>query len=278
MWATKRVRLAVAVAVAVTASVIVGCGGGEADTGTAADGAPVHAGPTTTSAGVVAPVTEPGPPVTASGDAPPAGPETTTPPAVDPDTAATPVVPAAGAYTFRTTGQRDGASVDADDVQTITHLDDDSIRLVSPGGEQTVELDFGATEVLLRSLRIDAGGGAFRRQFDPATPPVSRYVAPAASQQWAWEVTSNDGRTTIHQDTIVSGTEQIEALGQSYVAYVHVATITFSGDLSGSATVTAWLVPELGTYVRLDEVRDVALGALRMRQDTTSTLVSFAPG
>lgn len=186
-------------------------------------------------------------------------------------------VPAAGRYRFHVSGTETGAApsgrVDESSDQVVERVSGTTVRLTDDS--QVVRLEYRPGVIHLTELDITVPG--FNRRF-VAAPPVLYAPYPAESgRSWQWRLKSTDPgtNTSITQESVARGVEQIKVAGAVADTFVVETLVTFSGDANGTVRLTTWTDPARGLAVRVHRVTDLTIGLYRAKGDVTAEFMEF---
>jgi hypothetical protein len=117
------------------------------------------------------------------------------------------------------------------------------LRQSSPNtpGDVVLTQRFSTEQSMLVSFQLKAGDTT--KVFNPASPVTYLLYNAPQGTSWSWSATSTDGATKLSATGSVGGTQTIVVNGES-VPVVQITTdLTISGDISGTAQITAWVSP-----------------------------------
>lgn len=176
-----------------------------------------------------------------------------------------------GKYRFQVTG--DGAPKEI--VGTIDDLSDTDQRSTTPGtggqGDTIQTLRFLPDRIQLLSLEMK---GPFAKTFNG---PVMLAPMPATvGQTWAWDLTSTDNLTHVHQSSKVDRTETVVVGGQSVDTIVVETDITITGDINATGHLTSWASTVYKLSVRTHNVLHLTT-PVKYDTDTTADLLDLRP-
>jgi hypothetical protein len=211
----------------------------------------------------------------AAGDSPVVGAD----PSAGSDQAGTPVggdapvppglKPFPGHYTYQVTGQSAPAVV------TVEDVNDTDQRTTTPGagamGEQVQVLRFLADRIDLLSLEMK---GAFAKTFNG--PVLFAPIPPTVGASWAWDLTSTDNLTHVHQSSRVDRTEAVIIGGQSVDTFVVETDITITGDVNATGHLTSFGSGVYKLPVRTHTTLNVTT-PVNFSSDTTAELTNLRP-
>jgi hypothetical protein len=188
--------------------------------------------------------------------------------------------PFAGTYTFHATGTTSlngsASNVDAQAVATVEDLSDTDQRTTTSGGggpgDQVQVLRYSNDKVELVSLEMK---GAVHKVFNG--PVLFAPVPGSIGQTWAWDLTSDDHLTHVHQSSRYDRTETVTVGGQSVDAVVVETDLSFSGDINGSGHLTSWVSMAYKMSVRNHSTLDATYGTFHFTNDVTADLLDLRP-
>ncbi|MEY2423281.1 MAG: hypothetical protein QOI95_3348 [Acidimicrobiaceae bacterium] len=189
--------------------------------------------------------------------------------------------PFAGKYTYHATGTTSlngpPSSVDVQAVTTIEDLNDDDQRATTTGGgggagDQVQVLRYSSDKIELLSLEMT---GAVHKVFNG--PVLFAPVPGSVGQAWAWDLTSTDALTHVHQSSRIDRTETVTIGGQSVDTVVVETDLTFSGDINGSGHLTSWVSPIYKVGVRSHSTLDATYATFHLTSDITADLLDLRP-
>jgi hypothetical protein len=155
---------------------------------------------------------------------------------------------------------------------TITQLNDTD---QDESGDFALRVRWAPGSASLLSLKLSAAN----KEFVPAEPVLYVPFPGETGTTWQWSMSSTDGKTSMRQTSRITGPDSVNVEGQDLAAFVVDTTITFSGDLTGTAHLISWVSPEHRLALKQHTVIDATFNlAFNLRSDTTSTLVSLTPG
>jgi hypothetical protein len=184
------------------------------------------------------------------------------------------VMPTPGRYSLYVSGTSslNGApqSVPQNGSYTITKTSDTDTET---SGDFKVVLRWAPDSASLVRLTIAQAN----KTFEPAQPVLFVPFPGTAGRAWEWTLTSTDGKTTVHQTSQITGAENIDVGGVAVPTFVVDSTLTFTGDLKGTARVTTWVSDAERLSIKTHTVTDVTLGLFRAQSDITTVLASLTP-
>lgn len=129
----------------------------------------------------------------------------------------------------------------------------------------------------LVDITISAQG--FSEEFHANPPVLYAPVAPKPGQQWSWQLTSDDGKYTVHTTSTYVGSQTVSTTGgqAAQTLLVHsVATVTGNG-INATSTQDDWLSPTYALIVKEHAVMHGTGFGQTFDSDMTRTLVSTRP-
>ena len=147
-------------------------------------------------------------------------------------------------------------------------------------GDVVLVQSYSAASTDLVSFSL--GSGSTKKTFRPATPVTFlRYDATPGST-WSWQTKSTDNKTTVSTTGAVIGNRTVNVGGQDIATIEIETTITISGDVRGSATLTTWVSPAHRLPVKQHQVINATASgpfgfSARVASDITSVLTSLTP-
>jgi hypothetical protein len=177
--------------------------------------------------------------------------------------------PFPGRYTYKVSDQ--GAPV----VVTVEDLNDTDQRTTTPAmgaqGEQVQVLRFLNDQIDLVSLEMK---GAFPKTFNG--PVLFAPVPATVGASWAWDLTSTDNLTHVHQSSQITGKEIAVIGGQSVETFVVETDITISGDVNATGHLTTLASPVYKLPVESHSTLHVTT-PVKFDSDTTAELTYLRP-
>jgi hypothetical protein len=179
--------------------------------------------------------------------------------------------PFAGKYRYQLTGQ--GAPTEI--VVTIEDVNDTDQRSTTPGsggqGDTIQTLRYLPNQIELESLEMK---GAFPKTFNG--PVMFAPIPSDVGTTWAWDLTSTDKLTHVHQSSRVDRTETVVIAGQSVDTFVVETDLTISGDVNATGHITSWASPVYKLAVRTHNTLNVTT-PVQLNSDITIDLLDLRP-
>jgi hypothetical protein len=177
--------------------------------------------------------------------------------------------PFPGHYSYQMSGQTDPVVITIEDISNTDQRT--TTPPVGPTGEQVQVLRYASDRVDLMSLQMK---GAYAKTFNG--PVLFVPVPYTVGASWAWDLTSTDNLTHIHQSSRIDRTETLVIGGQQLEAFVVETDITISGDLNATGHVTSWASAPYKLSVRTHSLLHVTT-PVTFDSDTTSELLHLQP-
>lgn len=195
--------------------------------------------------------------------------------------AGTPRFAAAGNYVYQRSGKQTSPLGD----QTLAG--EGSLRVDPPSGDdQHTFLAYGSdtTDQTLRSKSgaIELVHLKTQTPYLPATefrpaPPVLFAPDPlTVGRTWSWRMTSTDGKVTVDGSFKALRNENIAIGGEQVATTVVEATLTFSGDITGTSKRFVWGSTKYRLVVQTEDTTDLTKPFV-VHSESRSTLNSTAP-
>jgi hypothetical protein len=281
------VRWGRALAVATVVVALAACGGGKKSnataTGSVSNGSSVGVDATSGAAASDAGSASSG----AQGDSPVVGADSSSDSGGQPSAAGNgdaPVPPGlkpfAGKYTYHAVGHMSlngpPSNVDVQAVTTIEDLNDTDQRATTSGqggaGDQIQVLRYRSDKVELVSLEMSGG---VHKTFNG--PVLYAPVPGSIGQTWAWDLTSTDNLTHVHQSSRYDRADTVTIGGQSVDTLVVETDLTFSGDINGTGHLTSWVSNTYKLAVRNHSSLDATYTTFHFTSDVTAELLDLRP-
>lgn len=212
----------------------------------------------------------------ATGIALPAAPPTTTPARVAPDAGDYPAnfsgsasvngraqsFPSSGSMVFTPTGS--------------------NLRQSSPNtpGDVKITQHFSATRSSLVNFQMKASDSI--KTFTPSSAATFIPFDAPGGTTWSWSATSDDGATHVSANSSIGGTQTMTVGGQPVSVFEVVTTLSMSGDINGTATITLWVSPQYRLPVQMRQVINAKGSSgygfsTQLKSDVTQTLTQLTP-
>lgn len=195
------------------------------------------------------------------------------------------VAPGAGSYaaTFAGSASVNGRAQAVPSTGSVVFTATGSdLRQSSPNtpGDVKITQRFSQNEARLVSFQLKAGDTT--KVFTPSSPALFIPYSSPSGSSWTWSATSSDGATHVSVTGGVGDSKTMTIAGQSVSVTEITASLSISGDISGSADLTMWV----SNTLRLPVVQRQVINAKassgygfssKLTSDVTQTLTSLTP-
>jgi hypothetical protein len=147
-------------------------------------------------------------------------------------------------------------------------------------GDVSLTQRFSAAKASLVSFQMKAGDTT--KVFNPSSPVTFvMYNAPQGTT-WNWSATSTEGATRVNATGSVAGQQTMNVAGEDVAVTQVTTTLSLSGDITGSAEITAWVSPSYRLPLMQRQVINAKTQSgygfsTRLVSDVTQTLTALKP-